>query len=67
MNNRVTYFEKAENHRHHDFIKREGHCVLCSSPLEIHHETNQDLNEIQEQAHCVECDVRVRVKTYPLS
>ncbi len=67
MNNRVDYFEKIENHKHNEFVKREGHCVLCSSPLEIQHEVKAKTNEIQEHAHCVECDVRVRVKTYPLN
>lgn len=67
MNKRVQYFEKAVNDKQRDFIKLDGHCVLCASPLEMKHDIEFDELQIKEQAFCVECDVRARVKTYTLN
>lgn len=67
LEKRIQYFEKAQSRRQKDFIKNDGHCVLCSSPLEIKHDVEFQERKIREHAYCVECDVRARVKTYTLN
>ncbi len=67
MENRIQYFENAKTRKQKEFLKNEGHCVLCSSTLEITHKNEESSHCIREQAFCVECDVRARVKIYTLN
>jgi hypothetical protein len=67
VENRIQYFENAITLKQKEFIKNDGHCVLCSSALEITHKNETHEHSIREQAFCVECDVRARVKIYTLN
>ncbi|MFN8846803.1 MAG: hypothetical protein ACK5W9_08130 [Bdellovibrionales bacterium] len=67
MENHIQYFENAITTKQKEFIKNDGHCVLCSSALEITHKSELNEYSIREQAFCVECDVRARVKIYTLN
>ncbi len=64
---KVQYFEKVENKIHKDFIQSHNNCILCSSVLELRHVRNESGNEIREEAHCPQCDLRTRAKNYTLN
>lgn len=64
---KIQYFEKIETHSHREFVKIHGHCVLCSTPLELKHVRNDSEAQIKEEAFCVECDVKTRAKIHTLN
>lgn len=67
MTDKINYFEKVESSRQQEFVQLNGQCTLCCSPLEMKHAIKTEENQIEEEAICVECDVRARVKIYTLN
>ncbi len=64
--NSIQYFEKAETVLQKEFIKAQNHCLLCGTTLELQHIRKDEIQEIQEEARCCECDIKTRVKNYTL-
>ncbi len=64
--NRIHYFEKTETIPQKEFIKAQNHCILCGTTLELQHIRDNEKHEIQEEARCIECDIKARVKIYTL-
>ena len=52
--------------RYQNFLKAINCCPLCSSPLSLIHEVDEDNGSIKETAHCDECDVETRRKEHPI-
>ena len=48
------------------FLKSMNCCPLCSSPLTLIHEVDEENEKIKETAHCESCDVETRRKEHPL-
>ncbi len=67
ISTKVQYFEKIETPQHKDFVQNQGHCVLCRTVLELTHFSQKDVNQIKEEAYCIECDVKTRAKIYTLN
>jgi len=65
--NKITYFEKAESTNHREFIIAQNNCILCGTVLELRHIADRQTNEIKEEAHCPQCEVRTRAKTHALN
>lgn len=61
---KIHYFEKVETNQHREFINAQNHCILCSNVLELRHVRVDEVKEIKEEAHCPQCDLRTRAKTY---
>lgn len=49
-----------------EFLQFENQCLLCESQLEVRIEKDLSDHEIEESAHCPQCDLRVRLKTHNL-
>ncbi len=64
---KVQYFERIQTPQHQDFVQNHGHCVLCRNVLELKHFSQKDVNQIKEEAYCIECDVKTRAKVYTLN
>lgn len=67
ISTKVQYFERIETPQHLDFVQTQGHCVLCRNVLELRHFSQKDVNQIKEEAYCIECDVKARAKIYTLN
>lgn len=65
--NKLQYFEKIENNSHREFVRNHGHCVLCSTVLELKHVRNDSEAQIKEEAFCSECEVKTRAKIHTLN
>ncbi len=63
---KVKYYENAELQKQREFLNLHTHCILCNTSLELQHIVERDLDEVQEIAHCPECDIRTRAKTFRL-
>jgi DNA-directed RNA polymerase subunit RPC12/RpoP len=63
---KIHYFEKVESHQHREFIQAHNHCILCGSVLELRHVRGEDNEQIKEEAHCPQCEMRTRAKVYSL-
>ncbi len=63
---KVEYFERIENPLHREFVDSQSNCVLCSTVLELKHQTTQEKIEIKEEAYCPQCEMRTRSKSYIL-
>ena len=48
------------------FLKSMNCCPLCSAPLTLIHEVNEESALIKETAHCEGCDVETRRKEHPI-
>ena len=48
------------------FLRSMNCCPLCSSPLSLIHEVNEEEEVIQETAHCSNCDLETRKKDHPI-
>lgn len=63
---KIHYFEKIENPKHREFVKEQNHCILCGQTLDLRHIRTEEDKQIKEEAHCKQCDLRTRAKTYSL-
>ena len=63
---KIHYFEKIETHQHREFVNAHNHCILCGTVLELRHIRVEAEQEIREEAHCAQCDLRTRAKVYPV-
>lgn len=64
---KFNYFEKVDSPQHREFIISQNNCILCGTVLELRHIADEQAISIKEEAHCPECDVRTRAKTYSLN
>jgi len=64
---KVQYFERVEKKHHREFITAHNNCILCSSVLELRHIRVEEGAQVKEEAHCPQCDLRTRAKTYVLN
>lgn len=65
----VQYFENTSNIFQKAFIALQSNCVLCSSNLEIsisYSDSETHLVELKEEAHCPQCEMRMRSKLYTI-
>lgn len=61
----VQYYEKVASTNQKAYMQMQCHCTLCNTTLELKFETiNQE--QIKEVAHCPDCEIRTRVKTYTI-
>lgn len=60
----ISYYEKSEKPKHHDYIIAQNNCVLCGTVLELRHLVNHTELEITEEAHCPHCNVKARSKKF---
>lgn len=47
------------------FLRSINCCPLCSTPLSLIHEVNEEEEVIKETAHCEQCDIETRRKDHP--
>lgn len=64
---KIQYFERVEKSVHQEFINSENNCILCSSALELRHVRELDSNTIKEEAHCPQCELRTRAKSFTMN
>lgn len=64
---KIQYFESQSKEIYQEYIKSQNHCVLCGTVLEIRHLVDLEKNNVKEEAHCSECEVRTRNKTHTLN
>jgi len=50
--------------RYQSFLRAMNCCPLCSTPLTLIHEINEDDESIKETAHCDQCDIETRRKEH---
>lgn len=62
--NKIQYFEKIEKKTQREFLNDHNNCILCGTVLELRHTVVEEKNEIREEAHCPECEMRTRAKTF---
>lgn len=62
----MTREEIIKRHRkYQNFMRSINCCPLCSTPLTLIHEIDEEKQVIKETAHCSECDVETRRKDHP--
>ena len=54
------------NSYHIRFIENQNNCAICSSQLNLNIEYYYNEGLVREEAHCPHCNVKTRVKNYPL-
>lgn len=64
---KIHYFEKADSHKHREFIISQNNCILCGTVLELKHIADRGTGEIKEEAFCTHCEVKTRAKTHILN
>ena len=52
--------------KYQSFLKSINCCPLCSAPLTLIHEVDQENECIKETAHCDDCDIETRRKEHPI-
>ncbi|MCB0377793.1 MAG: hypothetical protein KDD33_04810 [Bdellovibrionales bacterium] len=60
--------QEVENHqkKYQTFLQSINCCPLCTSPLTLIHEVDEESSIIKETAHCDQCDVETRRKEHPI-
>lgn len=56
----LQYQQKYQN-----FLRSMNCCPLCSTPLTLIHEINEEEERIKETAHCDQCKIETRRKDHP--
>lgn len=64
--NKLQYYEKVTNDAQLEFIQVQNHCSLCGSVLILEHGLNPEKTLIMETAHCPECQIRNRSRSFPV-
>ena len=64
---KMQYFENIESSQHREFIMAHNNCILCGTALELRHIRSAQELEIKEEAHCPECKMRTRARSYILN
>lgn len=61
----MTYEQMIERQqRYQKFLRAMNCCPLCSTPLTLVHEINEEEEHIKETAHCDQCDIETRRKDH---
>ena len=50
--------------KYQNFLRSVNCCPLCSTPLTLIHEINEEEELIKETAHCDQCDIETRRKDH---
>lgn len=64
---KINYFENIATDQHQEFVLAQSNCALCGSNLELQHMVDKISNEIKEEAHCPDCEIRARARIHPLN
>ncbi len=59
----ITYYENTRNSTQKAFVALHSNCSLCTTNLELA-VVYQDNGEIREEAHCPQCELRMRSKNH---
>ncbi len=62
----IKKFEKIETHQQQSFVAVHCKCALCTSELILNIIPQENILEIKEEAHCPQCNLRMRSKAYTL-
>lgn len=62
--NKIQYYEKVTSDLQLEFIQVQNHCSLCGSVLVLEHGLSDDGSTIMETAHCPECQIRNRSRSF---
>ncbi len=61
----MTREEIIKRHRRYqNFMRSINCCPLCSNPLTLIHEIDEEEETIKETAHCDQCDLETRRKDH---
>ncbi len=52
--------------REQSFIEAQNHCALCNSPLSIKVESYLENHFLREEAECMNCQIKTRVKNHKI-
>lgn len=52
--------------KYQSFLQSINCCPLCTAPLTLIHEVDDENKSIKETAHCDDCDVETRRKNHPI-
>lgn len=59
-------YEKTENTFQKAFIAVQCNCALCASLLDLKVTASDELGQIKEEAHCPQCNIRMRSKNHTM-
>ena len=48
------------------FIEKQNNCTLCGTQLDLNIEPYYHERLAREEAHCPNCNIKTRIKNYPL-
>ncbi len=63
MDTQDVAYQKPESHIT-DFIEEQNNCCICGSQLELRHQINHYNLTVCEEARCLACGIRNRVRNY---